>query len=80
MELPTMALGQSVGTPAFSLRLHKTVPAQPEKGYVPALYFEMVAQGIPVGQCVLRLGGSTAADIMHCAPAGCWWDWRAGMD
>lgn len=58
MELPTMALGQSVGTPAFSLRLHKTVPAQPEKGYVPALYFEIVAQGIPVGQCVLRLGDS----------------------
>ena len=58
MELLTLAPGQMLGTPAFSLRLTKMVPAQPEKGYVPAFYFEMVAQGIPVGRCVLRVGDS----------------------
>lgn len=39
------------GTGQFHLRLLKTIPAQPQKKYLPAYLFEMVANGQPVGRC-----------------------------
>ena len=44
------------GTGQFHLRLLKTIPAQPQKKYLPAYLFEMVANGQPVGRCTLRVG------------------------
>lgn len=48
------------GNPHFHLRLVKTVPANPQKGWVPAYHFEMVADGVVVGQCNLRVGSLQA--------------------
>lgn len=48
--------GEYFGTEQFHLRLLKTVPAQPQKQYLPAYLFEMVADGQPVGRCTLRVG------------------------
>lgn len=48
--------GEYFGTGQFHLRLLKTIPAQPQKKYLPAYLFEMVANGQPVGRCTLRVG------------------------
>ena len=48
--------GEYFGSRQFHLRLLKTVPAQPQKKYLPAYLFEMVANGQPVGRCTLRVG------------------------
>lgn len=41
--------GGYFGSRQFHLRLLKTIPAQPQKKYLPAYLFEMVANGQPVG-------------------------------
>ena len=48
--------GGYFGSRQFHLRLLKTIPAQPQKKYLPAYLFEMVANGQPVGRCTLRVG------------------------
>ena len=44
------------GNQQFHLKLVKTTPADPGRGYVPAYHFEMVADGTVVGRCNLRVG------------------------
>ena len=40
--------GGYFGSRQFHLRLLKTIPAQPQKQYLPAYLFEMVANGQPI--------------------------------
>ena len=80
--------GEYFGTGQFHLRLLKTIPAQPQKKYLPAYLFEMVANGQPVGRCTLRVGyndlveyagniGYEVEDItMLLSAAGCCCGWQ----
>lgn len=52
------------GEQAFHLLLKRTTPEMPELGFVPAYYFDMMADGQKVGQCTLRVGYN---ETLECA-------------
>ena len=58
------------GNQQFHLKRVKTTPADPGRGYVPAYHFEMVADGMVVGRCNLRVGQGENIRISHSLAAG----------